>query len=153
MAWWSVLTSPLAGLFDMGKEVVKGWQERRTLKTQASVEVAKIEAQTVQATANAQLEMARNGQIITADWDRRAQEAAKTSWKDELLMIVFITPFVLAFIPKMQPYIKEGFAIVDDLPIWYRVVLLGIVAAVFGLRWLIVPLVGVIAKKKEETQP
>jgi len=72
----------------------------------------------------------------------------KNSWKDELLMLIFIAPFVGCFIPSAQPYVERGFKFLDqNTPTWYVVILLGIVAATFGLRWLIAPIVGKMMKK------
>lgn len=36
----------------------------------------------------------------------------------------------------------------EKFPLWYTVILLGIVAAVYGLRWLVAPLVNRINNKK-----
>ena len=138
MAWWQTLLSPITSIF---KAIVEPIQERRTLKVKTRAKVDELLAQAEVSKAEAVVEMAKQGQQIEADWDARAQEQMKFTIKDDVLMWVFITPFIAAFIPPLQPYVKQGFEIVASIPLYWRVTVLGIVAASFGLRWLIAPLV------------
>ena len=138
MAFWQALISPITSLV---KTFVEPWQKRRTLKVETRAKVDEMHAQAEVSKAEALIEMAKNGQAIEADWDARAQEQMKFTIKDDVLMWVFITPFIAAFIPPLQPYVKQGFEIVAEIPLYWRVTVLGIVAASFGLRWLIAPLV------------
>jgi len=68
------------------------------------------------------------------NWDAVAQQNAGTSWKDEWLTILFSIPLILCFIPYFVPYVKEGFAVLDEMPSWYRYLLSVIVAASFGVK-------------------
>jgi cation transport ATPase len=156
MAWYSVFTAVpklFSGITDIVKEPIKGWQERKTLKAKTDSEVARIEANARVADAQTRLEMAKRGQQITADWDARAQEQAKYSWKDEALMLILFFPvmmlFLSAFLPEgFQDRIIASVTALEKFPQWYVVMLLGIVASVFGLRWLIMPLVQKFSTKK-----
>ena len=123
------------------KEPIKGWQERKTLRAKSKIQVEKYHAMAEVHKAKAVLRMAENGQQITADWDARAQEQMKFTWKDELLLLVIVFPFIGSFIPGVQDYMAAGWTYVTQAPIWWRVAFLGVIAAVFGLRWLIAPLV------------
>ena len=61
----------------------------------------------------------------------------KTSWKDEYLTILFSLPLILAFFPQTQETVLKGFETLDKTPEWYMFLVMGIVAGVFGLRWLV----------------
>ncbi len=153
MAWYTALTGFFNGAVDIIKEPVKGWQERKTLKIKTENKVAELNAEAKVAKANAMVEMAKKGQAIEADWDARAQEQAKFSWKDEALMLLLFFPvavlFISAFLPaEYQTQIIGAVSALNKFPEWYVVMLMGIVASVFGLRWLIAPLVQKMTNKK-----
>jgi hypothetical protein len=69
-----------------------------------------------------------------ADWDTVAQQNAGNSWKDEWLTLLFSIPLIMCFIPAAVPYVKEGFAVLKEIPTWYQYLLSVIVAASFGVR-------------------
>ncbi|MCP3944522.1 MAG: hypothetical protein GY710_24010 [Desulfobacteraceae bacterium] len=150
--WVKAISKTIDGVFSLVKEPIKGWQERKTIKVQADTEVAKLHAKASVAKANAIVTMAQNGQVIEADWDSKAQEQAKFSWKDEALMLLLFSPvfflFLSAFLPaEYQTKIIGAVNALNEFPTWYVVMLLGIVASVFGLRWLIGPLVRKMTNK------
>ena len=62
-----------------------------------------------------------------ADWDSIAQQ-------NEWLTLLFSIPLILCFIPAAVPYVKEGFAVLEEMPDWYQYLLSVIVAASFGVR-------------------
>lgn len=71
------------------------------------------------------------------DWDRLMAEASQSSWKDEFWTIVLALPFVLIFVPQLQPYIEQGFqALEQSTPEWYRYALLTAIGAAFGVSQL-----------------
>jgi len=123
------LFSLIAGLFSTGADVHKTHVEnkRKIVEAKQELKLAKITSET-----------ARVNKVIeaTTNWDMEAMRQSQFSWKDEALMIILFLPFIAAFIPLLQPYIKGGFAIIKDLPLWYQLSLVGIIAASFGLRWL-----------------
>jgi hypothetical protein len=53
-------------------------------------------------------------------WEHLAIQQTGLSWKDELWTLIFAAPFVLVFIPSAQPYVKSGFAALDDVPSFYK---------------------------------
>jgi len=151
MAWWNFL----APVVDLVKEPIKGWQERKTIKVAGALEVAKLKVQSNIAVANAKVEMAKTGQTIQADWDTVAQADMKKSWKDEVLMFIIFFPVITMFLAAVigndamiDRMIKTVNAL-GEFPMWYQVTMLGIIAAVFGLRWLIEPVVAKMQKRKE----
>ena len=134
MNWLASIFEPIINIV---KEPINEWQKRKTLEVeikdkdkerQHELNIKKIDV------AN---ELAKQGIQIEADWDTNAQQDMKTSWKDEYLTILFSVPLILAFIPATQESILKGFETLNKTPDWYMMLVMGIVAAVFGLRWLI----------------
>ena len=157
MDWWTTLSAPFTAVIDLIKEPLKGWQERKKIKITADMEVAKLEAEAKVKTAEAKVELAKTGQMIESDWDRRAQEQMTRSWKDEVLMILLFSPVAVLFGAALlgkklvMDRIIEAVNALNEFPYWYVVMLLGIVASVFALRWLVAPLIakGLAAKQNE----
>lgn len=145
MSWLSKL-NPINLVGDIIKEPLLEWQKRKTIKQEADSKVVVLEAEAKVEKAKASIELAKQGQQIEGDYDKRAQDNMRTSWKDEYLTILVFAPAIMAFIPKTQELAEKGFKILEDLPLWYRISILGIIAAVFGLRWLIAPLVKTIKR-------
>ena len=134
MSWFKEILSPIT---DIVKAPLEEWQKRKTLKVeldskekdrQHEINLKKIDVAT---------ELAKQGMQIEANWDTNAQQDMKTSWKDEYLTILFSLPLILAFFPQTQETVLKGFETLDKTPEWYMFLVMGIVAGVFGLRWLV----------------
>ena len=151
---WDKITGIFNGVVDLVKEPIRGWQERKTIQTQADVEIAKTKANALLEQAKATVEMAKKGQVIEADWDTNAQKQMQSSWKDEFLMVLLFSPVVMLFASafmdnlQFQNRIINAVKALEQFPIWYVTMLLGIVAAVYGLRWLIAPIANKLNNKK-----
>jgi hypothetical protein len=90
-----------------------------------------VGAKTKRMEAEASAAVARSQQA--ADWDTEAMRQMQYSWKDELITIIWFSPMVVAwFYPEKA---GEWLKFVGGMPYWYQVVMFGIVAATFGLRW------------------
>ncbi len=96
--WVTAIKETVGGIFNLAAEPIKGWQERKTIKATAKMEIEKLNAQAGVAKATAMIEMAKTGQAIESDWDARAQEQAKFSWKDEVLMLLLFFPVGVLFL-------------------------------------------------------
>lgn len=118
-------------------EPIKQWQRRKTLKAQHRFELEKLEHQTQAAKATALLEMAKQGQRNDFDLDMMATKNMEKSWKDELILCIFLLPIVLAFIPDMQPHVLNGFAAIEKMPHWYVAIVIGMVVVIYGMRGLL----------------
>ena len=96
-------------------EVVKGWFEVKKSKQQA--------------------ESAYHMALVKGeqDWDLEAQKAARYSWKDEFITIVWFAPLIMAWFDPTAAMAWVAF--VSGLPYWYQFGMFGIIAASFGLRW------------------
>ena len=72
---------------------------------------------------------------IEATWDLVALRQAQFSWKDELITLVVFVPLIIAWFPEWREHVMGWVAFVEALPLWYQVLIFGITAASFGLRW------------------
>lgn len=119
------------------------WQKRKTLE----VEIKGKEQERVYDLQLKQLEintrLAEQGIKVEADWDARAQEGMKHSWKDEYFLILMTLPLIGCFIPAYQEDVLKGFEILEKTPFWYICSILGMLAGSWGLRWLISGIKGI----------
>tara|TARA_R110000850_G_scaffold53075_1_gene127660 strand:+ start:414 stop:782 length:369 start_codon:yes stop_codon:yes gene_type:complete len=72
------------------------------------------------------------------DYDMMAMEAAKTSWKDEMIMMIWYSPLVMGWYDNETGNLlsaTDWVEFVGKLPYWWQVGAFGIMAASFGLRW------------------
>jgi len=129
-----MIWNAVVGLVSKGVESYANIQEA---KTEAKVAGLKADAEIKQAKALAATKMAEQGQQQDYDLDRLAMENMNKSWKDELLLIIFLAPMVLAFIPSMAPYALQGFEVIQKMPEWYQYIIIGMVVVIYGLRGLL----------------
>ena len=125
---WSFITSIFTGSVVKGiGTAVKDYFDRRQRHKNA-IEEAKV---------TAEIAMIEQKTRMIADADIASIEAQRYSIKDELVLILILGPYIGAFIPGLQPYIKDGFEIISGLPVWYQVAVIGIVISVMGLRFML----------------
>ncbi len=136
MAWYDNL-NPFTAIAKVVAAPINEWQKMKTLEVAQKDKKDDREHEIRIIKATNATELAKQGIQIEADWDRNAQEDMKTSWKDEYLMVLFSIPLIGAFIPSLQDAVLEGFNTLDKTPDWYILMITGIVAATFGLRWLL----------------
>ncbi len=130
---WNLVTSAL-GLI---AEPIKQYQQRKTLKVAQQFELQRIEFEAKKDKAHAVLELAKKGQQMDYDLDKIAMQNMAKSWKDELVLIVFLTPMLMAFIPATAQYALAGFDIIAQMPHWYVAIIIGMVVVIYGLRGLL----------------
>jgi len=134
MSWFSTILEPIVNLV---KEPIVEWQKRKTIEVENESKERDRQHELNLKKVDIAFELAKQGQQIEADWDTNAQQDMKTSWKDEFYVILFSIPLIMAFIPDMQDIVLKGFETLNKTPDWYMLLVTGIVASVFGLRWLI----------------
>lgn len=134
MSWFSELFKPIT---DIIKVPLEGYENRKTLKVEAELKQLDRDHEINMKKLETASKLAEKGIQIEADWDTNAQNDAKTSWKDEYLLLIFSFPLILSFIPYTQEAVDKGFETLEKTPDWYMMLVLGIVASVFGLRWLV----------------
>lgn len=134
MSWFSTILEPIVNVV---KEPIVEWQKRKTIEVENESKERDRQHELNLKKVDIAFELAKQGQQIEADWDTNAQQDMKTSWKDEFYVILFSIPLIMAFIPDMQDIVLKGFETLNKTPDWYMLLVTGIVASVFGLRWLI----------------
>jgi cation transport ATPase len=112
------------------------------LDNKQKVAQAKTDAEIV--TIKAQADRQASAQDQNYDLDRLAMENMTKSWKDEVILAVFLAPMVMAFIPGFELYALAGFGVMAQMPQWYQYIIIGMVVVIYGLRGL---LEKVLAKK------
>jgi cation transport ATPase len=134
---FSWVTDAIGVVGNIVGEPLKEWQKRKTIKVEQAYELSKLAHQVKINQAQAAVEMAKNGQQNDYDLDRIAMKNMDKSWKDELVLIVFLVPMMMAFFPKTADYALAGFAIIAKMPEWYVAIIIGMVVVIYGLRGLL----------------
>lgn len=111
-------------------EPIKQWAKRSTLKLEHKNELEVLIQQK-------QIELIKNGQQQDYDLDRISLQNMQNSWKDEIVLIIFLTPVVLAFVPGYDKYIQSGFNAISQMPDWYVAIVIGMVVVIYGMRGLL----------------
>lgn len=81
------------------------------------------------------------------DLDRIAMRNMENSWKDELILLIWLMPVVISFIPEWQPYVVAGFAGLDNVPNWYVYILVGMITVIYGMREIFKLVLQIIGNK------
>jgi len=131
------ITSAISGVASAVAAPINEWQKRKTIKATQAFELNKIEFQAKVAKANAVLELSRQGKQMDYDLDKIAMQNMQKSWKDELVLIVFLSPMMMAFFPATANHALAGFAIIAKMPEWYVAIIIGMVVVIYGLRGLL----------------
>ena len=58
-------------------------------------------------------------------------------YSDEVLIFIWSAPFIMSFIPPLQPYTTLGFQTLGTLPDWYVGGFVAITGSVFGIDKLL----------------
>lgn len=127
----------LSGLFSVVSQPLIAYQARKRLKVEHQFELSKLDQQAKVANAMALIEMAKNGQQIDYSLDKIAMQNMQKSWKDELVLVVFLIPMLMGFHPATATAALNGFAIIAKMPAWYVGIVIGMVVVIYGMRGLL----------------
>ena len=116
----------LTTLVKIGGNWLDNKQKIAQVKTEAEIT-------TIKATADRQA----SAQDQNYDLDRLAMENMSKSWKDEIILVVFLIPMIMAFIPGFESYALAGFGVMAQMPQWYQYIIIGMVVVIYGLRGLL----------------
>ena len=131
----------LGSLIEIGGVWLKGKQEETKAKAEAKLVEITADSDIKKAKAIAAIRAAETGQQQDFDLDRIAMEQMGKSWKDELVLIIFLAPMVMAFIPGMDTYSLAGFEVIQQMPEWYQYIIMGMVIVIYGMRGMVKQLV------------
>jgi cation transport ATPase len=105
------------------------------LDNKQKVAQAKTDAEIT--TIKAQADRQASAQDQNYDLDRLAMENMSKSWKDEVILAVFLAPMIMAFIPGFESYALAGFGVMAQMPQWYQYIIIGMVVVIYGMRGLL----------------
>ena len=105
------------------------------LDNKQKISQAKTDAEIV--TIKAQADRQASAQDQNYDLDRLAMENMSKSWKDEVILAVFLAPMIMAFIPGLESYALAGFGVMAQMPQWYQYIIIGMVVVIYGMRGLL----------------
>ena len=105
------------------------------LDNKQKISQAKTDAEIV--TIKAQADRQASAQDQNYDLDRLAMENMSKSWKDEVILAVFLAPMIMAFIPDLESYALAGFGVMAQMPQWYQYIIIGMVVVIYGMRGLL----------------
>jgi hypothetical protein len=123
------LLSPLTAIvnkvgdYKIKKQENKANVVRRTQELEEAKHVAKVDK-------------VKRGDVAEADYDRIAQENARNSIVDELMILWTLTVVTLLFIPYTAPTAIAGFKALEEAPVWFQLIVVGGFISKLGLRFL-----------------
>ena len=127
----------ISGILSIGSAIVGGISDY--FKGKQEISKAKLEADKmlVMVEAKAKADRLKKESEQDYDLDKLAIQNMENSWKDELILIIFLAPVVMCFIPEYQIYVTNGFASLALVPDWYMGILVGMIVVIYGMRGLL----------------
>lgn len=137
----------ISGILGIGSAIVggisdyfKGKQEINKTKLEGDIKVLIAEAE-------AKVRKLERESEQDYDLDKIATQNMEKSWKDELILLIWLVPVVLSFIPEYQHIVAAGFAALELVPDWYMGILVGMIVVIYGMRGLLKMVVQIIGNK------
>ncbi len=130
MDFLSLLSGPISALVEkFGDYKIKG-QENKENKSRRLHEFE-------EAKHLAKVDRIKRGDVAEMDYDRLAQENAKNSIIDEIMIAWVLVLVTLLFIPATAPYAITGFTVLSaETPVFFQTIFVGIFVSKLGLRFL-----------------
>ena len=125
------------GLLGIGSAIVSGVSEYFKGKQEISKTKLEGDIKVLIAEAEAKVKRLERESEQDYDLDRLATENMEKSWKDELILLIWLTPVAMCFIPEYHVYVTNGFASLALVPDWYMGILVGMVVVIYGMRGLL----------------
>ena len=121
----------------LGSAIVSGVSDY--FKGKQEIKKVEIEADKmlIMAEAQAKADRLKREAEMDYDLDKIAMQNMEKTWKDELILLIWLTPVVMCFIPEYQVYVTNGFASLALVPDWYMYILVGMVTVIYGMRGLL----------------
>lgn len=127
----------LTGILGIGSAIVSGVSDYFKGKQEISKTKLEGEIKVLIAEAEAKVKRLEKESEQDYDLDKLATQNMEKSWKDELILIIFLVPVVMCFIPEYHVYVTNGFASLALVPDWYMGILVGMVVVIYGMRGLL----------------
>ena len=125
------------GLITLGSAIIGGVSDY--FKGRQEIKKVQVEADKLLIMAEAEAKAARLMREAEMDYDldRIAMQNMDKTWKDELILIIWLAPVVLCFLPEYQVHVTNGFATLALVPDWYIYILVGMIVVIYGMRGML----------------
>lgn len=109
-----------------GMDLFSNWQKKKLAKQESQLRVN-------EALTEAKIKRAHEGQAHDFAWEDTAQKLS--GWKDEIMMVIIITPMLACFVPGGAEWVKAGFAAMKQaLPDMWWAAFWAIFGSAYGLK-------------------
>ena len=135
------------GIFSIGSSIVTGISEYFKGKQEISKTRLEGDIKVLVAEAEAKVKRLEKESEQDYDLDKIAMQNMEKTWKDELILVIFMIPLVMSFIPSYQEYVTAGFASLALVPDWYMYILVGMITVIYGMRGMLKMLLQIIGNR------
>lgn len=135
------------GIFSIGSSIVTGISDYFKGKQEISKVQLEADKKIILAEAEAKAKRLDRESEQDYDLDKIAMQNMEKTWKDELILVIFMIPLVMSFIPSYQEYVTAGFASLALVPDWYMYILVGMITVIYGMRGMLKMLLQIIGNK------
>jgi hypothetical protein len=135
------------GIFSIGSSIVSGISDYFKGKQEISKTRLEGDIKVLVAEAEAKVKRLEKESEQDYDLDKIAMQNMEKTWKDELILVIFMIPLVMSFIPSYQEYVTAGFASLALVPDWYMYILVGMITVIYGMRGMLKMLLQIIGNK------
>ena len=137
----------IGGLVTLGSAIVSGisgyFKDKNEIK-KVQVEADKL---LIRAEAESKAKRLEREAEMDYDLDRIAMQNMDKTWKDELILLIWLVPVILSFIPEYQHIVVNGFAALGLVPDWYMYILIGMITVIYGMRGMLKMALKIVAGK------
>ena len=137
----------VGGLVTLGSAIVSGisgyFKDKNEIK-KVQVEADKL---LIMAEAESKAKRLEREAEMDYDLDRIAMQNMDKTWKDELILLIWLVPVILSFIPEYQHIVVNGFAALGLVPDWYMYILIGMITVIYGMRGMLKMALKIVAGK------
>ena len=146
----------VGGIVTLGSAIISGISGY--FKDKHEIKKVQVEADKLLIMAEAESKAKRLERESEQDYDldKIAMIAMDKSWKDELILLIWLTPVVMCFIPEYHVYVTNGFASLALVPDWYMYILVGMITVIYGMRGMLkmaLQIIGSRFKIKKDKEP
>ena len=137
----------MTGLISLGTSIIGGITDY--FKGKQDINKAQLEAdiKLIIAEAESKAKRLERDAEMDYDLDKIALQNMEKTWKDELILVIFMIPLVMSFLPSYQEYVTAGFASLALVPDWYMYILIGMITVIYGMRGLLKMLLQTIGNR------
>src|SRR5574344_1461699 len=98
------------GLLNIGSAIISGVSDYFKGKQEISKTKLEGDIKVLIAEAEAKVKRLERESEQDYDLDKIATQNMEKSWKDELILVLWLTPIAMCFIPEYHVYVTNGFA-------------------------------------------